>query len=154
VQHIPVDPALIPLPVLQDNDLSDRPTIAKACGRVAAEKVAGAQRTKGKGKECVVDVGKGKDLGAGSSRKRKQVSDDEEDEDTSKRRHPRGAGNYQPGDVSALLDFVEKEKPLGQRGWQAIHRRYTRWACLNRRPERTLKSLETKFKQVRSFSPY
>jgi hypothetical protein len=153
VQHIPVDPALIPLPVLQDNDLSDGPTISKACGHVAAEKVAGARRTKGKGKERAVDVGKGKDSGAGSSRKRKQVSDDKEDEDTSKLGRPHGAGNYQPGDVSALLDFVEKEKPLGQRGWQAIHRRYTHWARLNHHPERTLKSLETKFKQVHSFSP-
>ncbi len=78
------------------------------------------------------------------SRKRK-LSDDEDDEDTSKRGRPKGAGNYTSEDVSALLDAMEKELPLGMKGYQAVHRQFTRWARLNSRPERTVKSLETKF---------
>jgi hypothetical protein len=38
-------------------------------------------------------------------------------------------------DVTVLLDLVEKELPLGQCGWQSIHRHFTQWAYLNGHPE-------------------
>jgi len=81
--------------------------------------------------------------------KRKQISDDKDELDEGlKRGRPHGAGNYMAEDVSALLDLVEKELPLGQWGWQTIHCQFTKWARLNCCPERALKSLETKYKQV------
>ncbi|KDR70606.1 hypothetical protein GALMADRAFT_144507 [Galerina marginata CBS 339.88] len=128
------------------------PTIAKARGHCAAEKVAGARRPTGKGKERAVEgsvcSGKGKDTGAGPLRKRKHVSDDEDEDDRSKRGRPKGSNNCTPDEVTVLLNCVEKEKPIAQYGWGKVHRRYTRWACLNRHSERAMKSLETKFKQL------
>jgi hypothetical protein len=147
-----IDPALITVPSDHDADLSDGPTIAKAKGRCAAEKVAGVrQKAKGKKKEGT-SKGKGRVLQpeSVSIQKHQQISDDEDVLDE-KCGRPRGAGNYMPEDVTALLDFVEKELPLGQRGWQSIHRYFTRWASLNGRPERLVKSLETKYKQVCSY---
>jgi len=147
-----IDPALIAIPNDNDDILSDGPTIAKAQGHSAAAKVAGAhQKGKGKKKE-VTSKSKGHGLQPEAMvniRKRKKISDDEDelDEDL-KHGGPRGAGNYMAEDVSVLLDLVEKELPLGQRGWQTIHRQFTKWACLNCRPEHALKSLETKYKQV------
>jgi hypothetical protein len=150
-----IDPTLQPLPLGTDDDLSDPPTIAKAQGHKPSKKVAGS-RQKGKGKQRAVTPdtarrSKGKDDKRG--RKRKHVSDGEDDDDdmeeeTSKRGRPRGAGNYLAADVSALLDFVDRELPLGQHGWKVVHRNYSRWALVHRRPERTMKSLETKYKQV------
>ena len=70
------------------------------------------------------------------------------EEETPKRGRPRGAGNYRAADVSALLDFVDCELPLEQHGWKVVHHNYSRWALLHRRPERTMKSLEMKYKQV------
>lgn len=148
----PIDSALqTPLPTGSDDDLSDGPTVARSQGRVPVEKVAGSRRdTKGKGKEkeTAPRQVKGKGRAAPTSSRKRKLDSEEEDDDTYKRGRPRGAGNYQADDVSALLDFIEKELPLGQRGWQAVHRRYTRWARINLRPERVVKSIETKFKQV------
>ncbi|KAF8234307.1 hypothetical protein L208DRAFT_1262434, partial [Tricholoma matsutake] len=59
-----------------------------------------------------------------------------------------GAGNYLAADVSALLNFVDHELPLGQRGWKVVHRNYSCWALLHRHPQHTIKSLETKYKQL------
>ncbi|KAH7919464.1 hypothetical protein BV22DRAFT_971252, partial [Leucogyrophana mollusca] len=73
---------------------------------------------------------------------------DAEDKKPSKRGRPSGAGNYSHDDVMALLAFVEKELPIGQRGWQTVHTHYIKWARTHERPERSLKSLETKFKQL------
>jgi hypothetical protein len=70
------------------------------------------------------------------------------EEETSKRGRPRGASNYLAADVSALLNFVNHELPLGQHGWKVVHWNYSYWALLYRCPERTIKSLETKYKQV------
>jgi len=65
-----------------------------------------------------------------------------------KRGRPHGAGNYTLDDVKALLDYTEAELPLGQRGWKVVHQNFSRWARRHSRPERALKSLETKYKQV------
>ncbi|KAF8074799.1 hypothetical protein FPV67DRAFT_1408578, partial [Lyophyllum atratum] len=150
-----IDPALYglpPLPDSDDEDLIDGPTIAKAHGRTPAAKVAGS-RQKGKGKQrAVPSSSKGKQRASApdSSQKRKAgtlSSDEDVDEPDLKRGHPRGAGNYHPDDVTELLNAVEAELPLGQRGWLAIHRRYTKWAHKHDRPD-TVKSLETKYKQL------
>ncbi|KAJ3511822.1 hypothetical protein NLJ89_g3877 [Agrocybe chaxingu] len=124
-----IDPALISLPDDSNDDLTDGPTIAKAHGHLPTSKVAGARRDKGKAKAKAAPSaprgakGKAKAV-ADPSRKRKRqaVSEDDEDEDEgAKRGRPRGSGNYTADDTSTLLDFVEKELPLGQRGWERIH---------------------------------
>jgi hypothetical protein len=106
------------------------------------KKIAGS-RQKAKGKQRAQDE---------QSRKRKHVSDDKDIEDVeeegSKRGCSRGAGNYALRDVKVLLDLVERELPLGQCGWQIIHRGYVHWARSHNCPVRTVKSLETKYKQV------
>jgi len=139
--HPPViDPALCPLPNVSDSDLTDGPTVAKARRLSPASKVGGS-RQKVKSKRQAKEKP--------AARKRKYISDVEDDgEDAAKRGRPKGAGNYAPDEVSALLDFVEEELPLGQRGWQSIFKSFTRWARRNSKKERALKSLETKFKQV------
>ncbi|KAG6915705.1 hypothetical protein DXG01_010299 [Tephrocybe rancida] len=151
-----IDPALSslpPLPDSSDDNLSDGPTIAKAQGYGSSSKVAGSHH-KDKGKqraEPAVSKGKQQATAPDISRKRKVVShtsDEDEDEPDTKRSRPHGAGNYHTEDVTTLLDAVESELPLGQRGWAAIHRRYSKWAQKNKRPDRTVKSLETKYKQL------
>ncbi|CAA7270633.1 unnamed protein product [Cyclocybe aegerita] len=143
-----IDPALLPLPEVLDDDLSDPVTIVKSRGHAAAKKVAGS-RQKGKGKQrAVLTKSRNKGKEKATARKRRHASDDEEVEVVAKRGRPKGAGNYTADEVDALLDFVEEELPLGQRGWQSIHCGFTRWARRNDAAERTLKSLETKFKQL------
>ncbi|CAA7268225.1 unnamed protein product [Cyclocybe aegerita] len=143
-----IDPALLPLPEVSDDDLSDPVTIVKSRGHAAAKKVAGSCQ-KGKGKQrAVLTESRDKGKEKATARKRRHASDDEEVEVVAKRGRPKGAGNYTADEVDALLDFVEEELPLGQRGWQSIHRGFTRWAHRNDAAERTLKSLETKFKQL------
>ncbi|KAG0694988.1 hypothetical protein DFH29DRAFT_1005855 [Suillus ampliporus] len=76
------------------------------------------------------------------------VEDDEDDLRAGvKRGWPYGSNNYSPGDIQVLLDFVEDECPLGQKGWQAIHLKYSEWASSHGRPHKAM-SLETKFKQL------
>ncbi|KAG6847398.1 hypothetical protein H0H93_008477 [Arthromyces matolae] len=53
-----------------------------------------------------------------------------------------------PWPPTSLLDAVEAELPLGQRGWGSVERVYNKWARTNKRPTRTAKSIETKFKQL------
>ncbi|CAA7260124.1 unnamed protein product [Cyclocybe aegerita] len=143
-----IDPVLLPLPEVSDNDLSDPVTIVKSRGHAAAKKVAGS-RQKGKGKQrAVLTESRDKGKEKATARKRRHALDDEEVEVVAKRGRPKGAGNYTADEVDALLDFVEEELPLGQRGWQSIHCGFTRWARRNDAAERTLKSLETKFKQL------
>ncbi|KAF8226503.1 hypothetical protein L208DRAFT_1173386, partial [Tricholoma matsutake] len=149
------DPTLQPLLLGTDDNLSDPLTIAKAQGHKPSKKVAGSHQ-KGKGKQHAVTPdtacqSKGKDNIRGH--KHKHVSDGEDDDDdmeeeTSKRGRPWGAGNYLAADVSALLDFVNCELPLGQRGWKVVHCNYSCWALLHRHPECTMKSFEMKYKQL------
>jgi len=47
-----------------------------------------------------------------------------------------------------MLDLAHEELSIGLRGWSAIHVKYNKWARKQQRPEWTLKSIETKFKQV------
>lgn len=133
------DPTLVRLPDSDDSDLSDGPTISHAIGATPAQ-VAGGSRQKSKSKD------KGKERAEANPRKRKAA--DDEDPKSSKRGRPHGAGNYSQEDLKALLDRTQTVLPLGQRGWAKVHRRFTRWARKNGRPERALKSLETKYKQV------
>jgi hypothetical protein len=132
-QHTPIDPALIPVPDGDDSDLQDGPSIARARGYTPADTIAGSRQ---KTKQRI------------SSQKRKQLPDFDEDLRTTKCGRPQGAGNYLQEDLKALLDAVQEELPLGQRGWQNIHAKYSRWARKRGHPERARKSLETKYKQV------
>ncbi|KAJ6583233.1 hypothetical protein B0H10DRAFT_2235024 [Mycena sp. CBHHK59/15] len=122
-----------PLPDDDDDDLSDPVTIACARGLQPAKKVAGARR-------------KIKDA-KGKKRHRDSDSDDASDEPVSRRGRPSGSSNYSKEDTKYLLDMVERELPLGGKGWKIIARKYKKWARNNGRPKRGLKSLETKYKQ-------
>jgi hypothetical protein len=50
--------------------------------------------------------------------------------------------------VDYLLDLTEEVLPLGNRAWKHIEAEHNKWATLHGRPQRTVKSLETKYKQV------
>ncbi|KAG1765103.1 hypothetical protein EDD22DRAFT_732352, partial [Suillus occidentalis] len=139
-----IDPVLRPLPDSADLDLTDRVVIAEAHGYAATSKTAGARRkihsAKAKGKE---------NLGVRPTKRAHDIMADDDDGDVRvKRGRPSGSNNYTTADTKALLDFVEKELPLGQRGWQAIHAKFSEWAIERGRPDRKLSSLETKFKQL------
>jgi hypothetical protein len=79
-----------------------------------------------------------------------QALSDSESDDVMKwgRGRPSGAGNFADKDVKVLLDFVERVLPCGARGWRKVHQKFSQWSCRNRRPERTVKSIEMKYKQV------
>ena len=136
---------MVPVPETQDDDLSDGSTVAKALGIVPAKKTAGS-RCADKGKQS-----------ADPTHKCKHDSDSECVEETSKgskRGHSSGAGNYLAEDITALLDFVEQELSLGQRGWNKVHHQFLRWAHSRGHPAHAVKSLETKYKQVSKMMPY
>lgn len=148
------DPAQIPLPDSPDGDLCDPIVIAEACGYTRTTKTAGARRKavakapNGKGKEK-----ENTNTSDRTSKRARAVEDDEDDARTEvKRGRPYGSNNYSAADIHVLLDFVEHERPLGQKGWQAIHSKYSEWASRHGRPPRKAVSLETKFKQVSRFS--
>ncbi|KAG2364287.1 hypothetical protein BDR07DRAFT_1482712 [Suillus spraguei] len=65
-----------------------------------------------------------------------------------KHSRPNGSNNYSTADIKALLDFVEDIVPLGQKGWQLIHSKFTQWAGRNGHPLLKAMSLKTKFKQL------
>ncbi|KAJ7670956.1 hypothetical protein B0H17DRAFT_1245356 [Mycena rosella] len=131
ISTLHIDPRLIALPVDDDHDISDPPTIAKSHGLKPAHKVAGS-RQEGKGK------------------KRQYSSNEAEDSDgpVNKRGRPQGSSNFSKADTKKLLDLTEKELPLGQKGWEVIKKGYSKWARANDRPERPGKSLENKYKQM------
>ncbi|KAG2337596.1 hypothetical protein BDR05DRAFT_1004929 [Suillus weaverae] len=126
--HNTIDPVLCPLPDNPDLDLTDPVVIAEAHGYAATSKTAGARRkvhsAKAKGKE---------NSGVQPTKRTCEImADDDDDADVRvKRGRPSGSNNYTTADAKALLDFIEKELPLGQRGWQVVH----------------ANSIETKFKQ-------
>ncbi|KIK76684.1 hypothetical protein PAXRUDRAFT_169118 [Paxillus rubicundulus Ve08.2h10] len=119
-----IDPSLVPLPQGLDDDLIVPQVIASVQGYAPSPKVAGARRS-------VIEL-----------------DDDSEILPKAKRGRLQGANNHTVGDMMTLLDCVEDELPLGQRGWQAITVRFNQWAAKSGRPERKLTSLETKFKQL------
>ena len=69
-----------------------------------------------------------------------------------KRGRSAGAANYSIEDIEALLGFLEDDLPLGGKGWNEVADLFAKWAEENGRPVRSVKSLETKFKQVRVLS--
>jgi hypothetical protein len=98
--------------------------------------------SKGKGKENDI-------IGVDNrSKKRSREVGEDDEEPRNKRGRPHGSNNYSNADIKVLLDFIEEELPLGQRGWQAVHTKFTEWAKEGQRPDRKLTSLETKFKQL------
>ncbi|KAJ8588986.1 hypothetical protein M405DRAFT_881852 [Rhizopogon salebrosus TDB-379] len=142
-----IDPVLIPLPDTSDKDLIHPSAIADACGYIPAAKTAGSRRKV----KAATDKGKGKEnLGYVNPRKRSREDATADDDDTmrTRRGRPNGSNNYSSLDKKILLNMVEEELPLGQRGWQAIYLKFSQWAKANGRPERKVTSLETKFKQL------
>ncbi|GLB43828.1 hypothetical protein LshimejAT787_1500120 [Lyophyllum shimeji] len=151
-----IDPRLAGLPLLpdsDDDDLTHGPTVAKAQGRAPAKKVASSRREP-KAKQCAsqpMNKGKARASEPISSRKRKVLlfSDDEDiKEAEAKRGRPRGSSNYTIDEVMHLLDLLEAELPLGQKGWNSVYKKYTKWARNNNYISRTIKSLDTKYKQL------
>lgn len=142
-----INPVLLPLPHSDDMDLIHPASIAEACSYIPATKTAGVRRKakapRGKGKEK-------ENAGYSNPKKRSREDRDEDDEAEARARRgrPQGSNNYTSSDVKSLLDIVQDELPLGQRGWQAVQVKFCQWAKVKHRPERKLTSLETKFKQV------
>ncbi|KAG2346650.1 hypothetical protein BDR05DRAFT_945656 [Suillus weaverae] len=116
-----IDPVLLPLPDSGNLDLTDAVTIVEAHGHIPAAKMAGsrckakAPRAKSKGKENVLSTIPKKCL---------QEDGDNNDDAQVRRGRPQGSNNYTNLDVNALLDMVQDELPLGQRGWQTVHLKY------------------------------
>jgi len=121
--------------------MSDLPPVTQLIQHDPAKKIAGARR---KGKQNV-DIEENH-----QQRKRKPAEpiDLDDASKSAKRGRPTGAGNYAAEDINMLLDLTEEELPLGQRGWDTVHMKYNKWSRKHKRPERTVKSIETKFKQV------
>ncbi|KIM38905.1 hypothetical protein M413DRAFT_239152 [Hebeloma cylindrosporum] len=148
--HWPPHP---PLPASPDDDLTHGPTIARAIGYSPTAKVAGSRHAKShdSAPEPTREKRKGK-------RKRSDTSDDgsaqSEDSDAPRKKQSghggrrAGAGNYQEQDLKEMLRLVEKELPMGQRGWKRIHEKYAVWATAKGRPPHEWKLLEGKFKNL------
>ena len=146
-------PCYVPLPTLNDNDLTHGPTIAHSIGYSPTIKTAGTRH-----KKCSETTAREKGKG-----KRKRADTDASDDDSAQSEDsdapPKkqgghggrraGAGNYQEQDLKEMLRLVEKELPLGQRGWKRIHQKYAIWATAKGRPIRGWNLLESKFKNVR-----
>ncbi|GLB43906.1 hypothetical protein LshimejAT787_1500900 [Lyophyllum shimeji] len=151
-----IDPRLAGLPLLldsDDDDLTHGPTVAKAQGRAPAKKVASSRREPKAKQRASQPMNKGKARASEpiSSRKRKALllSDDEDiKEAEAKCGRPRGSSNYTIDEVMHLLDLLEAELPLGQKGWNSVYKKYTKWARNNNYISRTVKSLDTKYKQL------
>ena len=59
-----------------------------------------------------------------------------------------GALNYSNDDISAMLDIVEEEKPLGANHWAVVASNFATWAKENPRPHRDQDSLQNKFDKL------
>ena len=59
-----------------------------------------------------------------------------------------GALNYSNDDISAMLDIVEQEEPLGANHWAVVASNFTKWARENARPHRDQDSLKNKFDKL------
>ncbi|KAJ7253133.1 hypothetical protein C8J57DRAFT_1187327 [Mycena rebaudengoi] len=127
------DPRLLPpLPPSDDFDLLDAPTIARLRGLKSAKKVGGVRHKGKKGKKCA----------------RESSSEDEEEQPTKRgqRGRPQGVSNYTAADITKLFSIIQKILPLGPKGWKRVHEDYDAYRCARGRPERSLKSLEGKYK--------
>ena len=59
-----------------------------------------------------------------------------------------GALNYSNDDISAMLDIVEEEEPLGANHWAVVASKFAKWAKENDRPHRDQDSLKNKFDKL------
>lgn len=158
---IPIDPTLVLLPDGNDTDLKDAATIMMAKGRKATMKVAGHRASKKPYQHPSHSACGPAPLKKKSSWKSKamilsetiiansNVHDDDESQQ-GKPGRPLRRPNFTDNDKQELLQLVENTVPLGQISWKSIGRQFNEWAKHNCRPERLYKSLETKFKNVRS----
>lgn len=142
-----IDPALVSLPDDEEEDFPSVKSLLRQKARPAA-KVAGSRRSsvadpKGKGKARATELTQ---VPKGTKRKAPPAS---KEGDTKKPRgRAPGVANYSTEDLDALLDLLEEALPTGAKAWVRVVDDYTAWAEENGRPVRTLKSLETKYKQV------
>jgi hypothetical protein len=148
-QNIPFAQAT-PLPASADNDSdNDLPPAHKILETVArrAVKVAGARRPlfEVKGKEKLA-------IGASQSGNGKRRATSPLGHTVGKKQHGRAAGahNYSSEDIDALFNILEESLPLGGHAWNSAGDEFNIWAQENGRPSQTAKSLELKFKQVRT----
>ena len=115
-------------------------------------KVAGTRRPfsepKGKGKQGTVNLAAASQSGKG---KRKATSPLRHVDGKKQRGRSAGVHNYSSEDLDALLDILEECLPLGGHAWNSAGDEFNTWAQENGRPSRTAKSLELKFKQVRTY---
>ena len=108
-------------------------------------KVAGARRplSEAKGKKPAI-------TSQSSNGKRRATSPLRHADVKKQRGRATGAHNYSSEDLDALFDILEEYLPLGGHAWNTAGDNFNTWAEENGRPSRTAKSLELKFKQVRT----
>ncbi|KAF8185798.1 hypothetical protein K438DRAFT_1973647 [Mycena galopus ATCC 62051] len=131
-----IDPRLLALPEDDNHDGYLSPyAIAKDTLRPAL-KVGGArQKTKDtNGKKCQRD--------SDSS------NDSDNDAPAPKRGCPQGSTNFAKEEIKKLFDIMEKTLPIGQKGWKVVESKYNKYALVNDKSERDIKSLQTKYNQV------
>lgn len=46
----------------------------------------------------------------------------------------RGAANYRPRELEALLDLIEDELPIGAKGWNSVGAKFREWAVTAQYP--------------------
>ncbi|CAA7271082.1 unnamed protein product [Cyclocybe aegerita] len=149
----PISPtrALLPLPEDDDDDFPPThkllPKIAKPASKVAGSRCPAPSKGKGKQKA---------DTPATVSKRKAAGHADNEPAAKCVKRGGRiaGAVNYNDDDIDQLLDLLEDHLPTGGYGWNTVGAAYNEWANSCGRPERTVKSLELKYKQyVRATKP-
>ena len=131
----------MPLPASNNDDLTHGPTIAHAIEYTLTIKAAGSRSKKAckTAPEVTQAKGKGKQKQADTDDDNSTQSEDS-DAPPKKQGGPchedchTGAGNYQEQDLKEVLHLVEKELPLGQRGWKWIHQKYVIWATEKGQP--------------------
>ncbi|KAJ6527142.1 hypothetical protein B0H19DRAFT_1385536 [Mycena capillaripes] len=75
-------------------------------------------------------------------------SSDNSDVPVAKRGRPQGSSNYNKDNTKQFLKLAAKLLPIGAKGWKALTINFNQWAIENERPERDVKSLETKYRQL------
>jgi len=112
-------------------------------------KIAGSTHLdpKGKGKVRAMDE---QPTASSSSRKRKAVADADPQPTAKKQKGGRAAGvaNYSYDDVDMLLHSVKSVLPTGGDGWILVEKLFNANAAKVKRPQRSSKSLELKFKML------